>query len=58
MIMSKKQVLEFIIRVIIYALGLLLGLLTGCAVSSCSSPSPTISQSGIIIIQDTIKLKQ
>lgn len=58
MIMSKKQILEFIIRVLIYALGLLLGILTGCAVSSCSSPTPAVSQSGIIIIQDTIKIKQ
>lgn len=54
--MSKKQVFEFIIRVIIYALSLFLGLLTGCALSSCSSPSSAISQSGIIIIQDTIRL--
>ncbi len=52
----NKKVIEIILKVLIYALGLVLGLLTGCAVSSCSSPSPTLSQKGIIIINDTIYL--
>lgn len=54
----NKKVVEIILKVIIYALGLVLGLFTGCAVSSCSSPSPILSQSGIIIIHDTITIKQ
>lgn len=61
MIMSKKQIFEFILRVLIYALGLLLGLLTSCAFSSCSTssiPPVKFTQSGIIVINDTIKIKQ
>lgn len=55
--MSKKDVAVVILKVIIYICTLALGLLGAHAMVSCSSPSPTLSQKGVIIINDTILLR-
>lgn len=52
----KKKILIFILRIIIYVATLCLGLLGASAVTSCSSPSPTLFNKGTIIINDTIYL--
>lgn len=54
--MSKKDVLIMILKVVIYICTLLLGILGASAFTSCSSPSPTLSQHGYILINDTIFL--
>lgn len=54
--MSKKDVLILILKVVIYICSLFLGFLGASAFTSCSSPSPTLSQHGYIIVNDTIFL--
>lgn len=54
--MSKKDVIILILKVIIYICSLFLGFLGASALTSCSSPSPTLSHHGYIILTDTIFL--
>lgn len=54
--MSKKDVLIMILKVVIYICTVFLGFLGASAFTSCSSPSPTFSQHGYILINDTIFL--
>lgn len=54
--MSKKDVVVIILKVVIYICTLFLGFLGASAFTSCSSPSPTLSQHGYIIVNDTIFL--
>ncbi len=52
----KRKVLIIILKVIVYAATLCLGLLSASAVTSCSSPSPALYNRGVVIINDTIYL--
>ncbi len=52
----KRKILIIILKVLIYIATLCLGLLGASAVTSCSSPSPTLYNKGTIIINDTIYL--
>lgn len=54
--MSKKDVLIIILKVVIYICTLFIGFLGASAFTSCSSPSPSLSQHGYILINDTIFL--
>lgn len=54
----KRKILICILRIIIYVATLCIGLLGASAVTSCSSPSPTLLNRGTIIINDTIYLGQ
>lgn len=54
--MSKKDVIVIILKVVIYICTLFLGFLGASAFTSCSSPSPSLSQHGYIIVNDTIFL--
>lgn len=54
--MSKKDVIVIILKVVIYLCTLFLGFLGASAFTSCSSPSPSLSQHGYILINDTIFL--
>lgn len=53
----KKKVLVIILKSIVYIATLCLTLLGASAFTSCSSSSPTLSQRGIIVINDTIYLR-
>lgn len=53
----KRKVLIIILKSIIYIATLCLTFLGVHAVTSCSSPSPTLSQRGSIIVNDTIYLR-
>ena len=52
----KRKIAIIVLKVIVYVATLCLGLLGASAVTSCTSPSPTLSNRGIIIINDTIFL--
>lgn len=52
----KRKIAIIILKVIVYVATLCLGLLGASAVTSCSSPSPTLYNRGTIIINDTIYL--
>lgn len=52
----KRKILIMILKAIIYIATLCLGLLGASAVTSCSSPSPTLLNRGTIIVNDTIYL--
>lgn len=54
--MNKKDFLTFIIKVLIYILTLILGVLGASAFASCSSYSPLVRHTGVIILNDTIKI--
>ncbi len=53
----KRKVLIIILKSIVYIATLCLTLLGAQAVTSCTSPSPTLSQRGTIIVNDTIYLR-
>lgn len=55
--MTKKDIAVVVLKVIIYICTLCLGLLGASAMVSCASSSPTVSQKGTIIINDTIFLR-
>ena len=52
----KRKVLIIILKAIVYIATLCLGLLGASAVTSCSSPSPSLYNRGVVIINDTIYL--
>ena len=52
----KRKILIIILKVIVYVATLFLGFLGASAVTSCSSPSPTLYNRGTVIINDTIYL--
>lgn len=53
----KKKVLVIILKSIVYIATLFLTLLGASSFTSCSSSSPTLSQRGTIVINDTIYLR-
>lgn len=53
----KNKVIVIILKSIIYIATLFLTLLGASAITSCSSSSPTLSQRGTIVINDTIYLR-
>lgn len=53
----KRKLLIIILKSIVYIATLCLTLLGAQAVTSCASPSPTLSQRGTIIVNDTIYLR-
>lgn len=52
----KRKIAIIVLKVIVYVATLFLGLLGASAVTSCSSPSPTLYNRGTVIINDTIYL--
>lgn len=53
----KRKVLIIILKSVVYIATLCLTLLGAQAVTSCTSPSPILSQKGTIVINDTIYLR-
>lgn len=52
----RRKILIIVLKVIVYVATLFLGFLGASAVTSCSSPSPTLYNRGTVIINDTIYL--
>lgn len=55
--MNRKDLITFIIKVLIYILTLILGALGASSLSSCTSTTPLIRHTGTIILNDTLKIR-